>query len=628
LANIYDGAELRLTGDIAGDDVVTFGVDDGDTTTTAWSAGEGTLDLAVYESQTKAITTAKSVGVLMIEARTDETADTKAGAAITLASLDTQTSTVTETVVITGSNDLRITSWSADATASVLSASTMTGALTIGAVDKASTIESGSGNDSITSTAGVAFTVTTNDGNDTVSLTGNGTNTIGTGSGNDKVTAGTGNDTITLGTGVDTYTVTKGKDSVDLGSDTDADTITIGAGNADGTTHTTTLKNVTLGTDILVLTGKQAADIDVSDLSQTDSVYTLDTGTVVTLTGVTATDLSNTLRLGTSAANFVALDGGIIVAGSGADFITVAAGETTTVTLGGGADVFEVEASTGAKDSTVTDFVTGTDKIVLSGAATKDIDLGAAITPTKGEYDFGGNGEFVVTLTGHTETDVSSMFQLGDSKNAFTAVAAGKAVGGDYGDWISTDATTGGATVTGAGGADVYLLGGKGDTVAIASGDSTITAYDRIGDGTADTGSTKYTGTFTIASDVLDLDSTNLATVIGSTKVGAFTGITVVNGVITDWQGADLTLANLADALGFLAANIGSTDTVAFELVHDINGDGDGADANVGGVSTQDEYVSTFVFQSGAIDSVVELRGISGITALGTGAAANTIVLA
>jgi hypothetical protein len=371
-----------------------------------------------------------------------------------------------------------------------------------------------------------------------------------------------------------------------------------------------TISDFVLGTDKLLLTGVSTdTSIDLTAVTPTSGVYTIGTADwLVKLTGNTATDLSDSVQLGSSKYLFTAADDSTVVAGDLADAITAAAGSDTTLTLGGGADTVFKTAGTGI--TTVTDFVLGEDKIVLIGTSANAIDLATAATVTDGAYNVNTTSDqYQFTLTDMTTTDLASFVQLGDVNNAFVATLNAAFVGGDFADYISvtgSDTTTGATVVTGGLGADKVTFAGAGDkeTLTIAAGDSLTTAWDEL---------TGYESNTTAAlKDIINLPSTNIATVVTDTAVGSITGITVSGGVITAWAGLDDTSGTvdasmLTAAIAFLSANIGGTDTVAFGYTSDENGDGDTTDTG---------EKSTFIFQNGTTETLVELIGLTGITSL------------
>ena len=230
----------------------------------------------------------------------------------------------------------------------------------------------------------------------------------------------------------------------------------------------------------------------------------------------------------------------------------------------------------------------------------------------------GGAGNDVVIATAD---GVSITFNGGAGNDA--------AVGGNF-----SDVFEGGA------GADVYVmqktkaLDGKQDTVKIADGESTAAAWDKIygfdtatasasailteGDkaGSAGKDALALGYAYSAPAAVTDKDVTGkYGDVITKYSIDA-------NGIVTfkDANGAiTINEKTLQDALKLLAKELDgkmAKGTVAFG--YDQNNDGDADDAGID---------STFVFQDGIKDTVVELVGTTGVTALegGTGATANAI---
>jgi hypothetical protein len=134
------------------------------------------------------------------------------------------------------------------------------------------------------------------------------------------------------------------------------------------------------------------------------------------------------------------------------------------VTTGSGSDT--VIAAIG-NDITVTDFVMGTDTLVITGAATATVDL-TAVTPTAGAYALGADTH---TLTGNTITDVSGSVVLGTAAAAFTMFATGSATGGTGNDYI---AQTGGADTV------VFIDNGGVDTITAVTVGAGLLDFDSM----------------------------------------------------------------------------------------------------------------------------------------------------
>ncbi|OHE15986.1 MAG: hypothetical protein A2525_04465 [Sulfurimonas sp. RIFOXYD12_FULL_36_11] len=628
----------------------------------------GTLVMEIAKTQTVTTTTGAAVGTLLLSAGVDATA--AVGAQITVA--DLQLGSATNTAVLSGAENLVLTKLTMDnGTADVVTASSMTGNLTIaqtvGTGDQ--TIVLGQGNDSLGATSvGIALmTVYGGAGNDTIAIAASkldstvygdeGNDTITGGALGSKLYGGAGNDTInnklTYTSGATTVDGGAGDDIVNMLTAGGVNTVTLGDGAdqlrldanaAQAATHTVTVTDFLKGTDTLVLTGTADAGVNLTTITPAAGVYGFSGAAgdyVVTLTGNTATDMSDSVQLGvngseiaytgitiasTAAARntkaisnaFAALDGTTVVAGSKADTITVITDKKATITLGTGADKFIVVAGTGSNEtgtSTITDFNIAEDVIILAGTAGVAIDLTAV--QTAGSVNF-GTDVFKTLLTNVTATSAKAFVQLGTEDIVFTAKEGVATKGGDLADYvvIADDGTT---SFTGGKGADVVTItdatAGEIATINIAAGDSLTTAWDKV----------YGFSTVVTTGDKLNLDSQNIASVVGTTAVGSITGVTVANGVITAWAGIENTInaSTLSDAIAFLATNVGGTDTIAFHYAQDLNADGDVGDLN---------ETSTFVFQNGATDTLVELVGVTAAATAALGVSgtpvANTIELA
>jgi len=308
---------------------------------------------------------------------------------------------------------------------------------------------------------------------------------------------------------------------------------------------------------------------------------------------------------------------------------------TTTVALGGGVTDVQLHTNGGALATTNQMLAVGagsnlsvrwtgdtlqTNSAVLDGklaeidsnTTTANADL--SIYQTAGDYTFnGGVGNDVAMWSGSAAGD-SLTFNGGAGNDA--------AVGS-----IDNDIFNGGA------GADKYVMqdvtapDGMIDVISIADGASTASAWDVVvgfDDSLASALGTAA-GTSVAGGDVLDLSSTLISAAaanVNGTNAGAVQSHTIdANGLATfDTNDTNPFAAvvvgtgsgqiSLTDALSYLAANLnGTNETVAFQ--YDSNGDG--------ALTAAD---STFVFQDGAADTVVELVGLyNGVEALGTGTA-------
>lgn len=395
--------------------------------------------------------------------------------------------------------------------------------------------------------------------------------TITAGNGNNTLTGTAQSDTITTGSGWDTIAADRG-DNV----------ITAGAGN-DTVTGKDGNDTVDLGTGIDNYTDNFNTAIDGSLATTTVSI----SGGVSTI--IIDTDGSGTVTVGD--------DNQLLAVGSGSDLTVSWLGgalQAATAVLDGALASVDVMVSTSNSD------------LVIATAAGGDAFSGGA-----------GNDVYITERT----TGSFLTFTGGSGNDA--------AVGSD-----GTDLFTGGT------GADLYVmqnsttLDADVDVVTIADGDSTtsgwdiVSGFDATGAG-AVPAAAAVAGT-NVGADKLNLDSTTIAAIAGAGGVanGNIATYTVLaNGVVTFQDagavthqigaGNDYVAGNgatdfsLAEAMTFLSSNVAAGDTVLFNY-----------DANASNTLTAAD--STFVFQGGANDTVVELIGT--YTGLEAAAAAGGLV--
>lgn len=248
--------------------------------------------------------------------------------------------------------------------------------------------------------------------------------------------------------------------------------------------------------------------------------------------------------------------------------------DNLTFTGGLGADKVDLTGLTAAATGTTTmnlsiDTGVGADEVTITakGATHMTGTIANAETVTIAAGTGAALDMTGLTITGNTADDTN----ITGSSEVDTLVAA-----------------VGGGTITGGKEADNITLGAGVDTVNVATaGDSTTTNYDHI------------TGFATTATgDILQLGSTSIAT-------PAVTGWTVSNGVATIDSGT----ATLTEFISAFTTT--TTGVVAFEF-----------DNNT--------YVLNSDGTAGITDSdvLVELVGVTGVTAVSTTAATNTIHIA
>jgi len=365
---------------------------------------------------------------------------------------------------------------------------------------------------------------------------------------------------------------------------------TVALGNIGGTLAAGgTFKTVTVDAS------SNTKSVGIGTIIASDSVTVkfndnLDTSTVGAIAAKDVTiDASNALKAVTIGAT-----------AAGAADITVTDSLTYTAGLvgandatGAGAPV-DVAIDTAATDTTITlNGNIGDDQFKI---VTGDYGANAKITVT-GDLDIGTDSVEVDASAENTGTE-NLTIDLSGLKGSDTTTITGGA--GDDTIKAATTATT----ITGGAGADIITLGAGADTVVVSNGDAgtsgneTITSYD-----------TSATG------DTLDLDAaTAINTDVAAAPVDVNGGgvndynISITNGVITytALAGADFTVGSVADLITLAQSVMTADKTVAVEY----NG-------NTYVLADQDGSTTVNV------TDVIELIGVTGVTAMVTGAGNN-----
>lgn len=393
---------------------------------------------------------------------------------------------------------------------------------------------------------------------------------ITSGNGTSNITGSAQSDTITTGTGNDTIAGDRG-DNV----------ITAGAGN-----------DVVTAKD-----GNDTVDLGTGIDSYTDNLNTNINAILATNT-VSKQDGIASVQVDTDGAGGFEVD----------QMLAVGAGSTLTVSWTG---------ATMATGTAVLDGRLATVDSQVAGVVTGDANSNLEIMTAAADITVnGGAGNDVALVT--DQTTASLTFNGGAGNDG--------AVGG-----VDSDIFTGGAGADQIAVQNTQGVDGVVDTVVIADGDSTASAWDVIfgfeAAGAAGAANV-VAGSATAGDDVLDLDTVVIeaaAANVDGTDSGAVESHTVTgaNGLITfDTDDTNAFAAvvvgtgtgqiSLSDALGYLAANIDGGATVAFNYDSDGNGAVD----------------QTFVFQDGVNDTVVQLVGVfNGVEAV-TGGTAGVIEIA
>lgn len=350
--------------------------------------GTGT-DVITMSADGTSVSLANVSGVETITVTADSTSATNGVTLTTGAS--TVAATKSMTVDASALSTTAVLTFAGAATAGTLSVTGGAGNDVIASGDKAATIIGGAGNDQITAsdTASINDNISGGDGNDTITFNSG----AGTLDFNDTVDGGAGTDTLVVGTPV----------SGMLAKVTNVEVLQLGASGAFGSEAVgfNTFDLTTTGNQVLTLsagftgdtTVKMATTGAVDGVVNSANVALTMTGNGLAfhsavITGGTGTD---TIKLTADGGA-----GGITVAGTSIDAITVLANTTTASTDTG---TITLAATTIATGKTLTVDATA---LTDSGA---DLTITGANTTTTGKMSVtGGAGNDVVTGTGNADT--------------------------------------------------------------------------------------------------------------------------------------------------------------------------------------------------------------------------------
>jgi hypothetical protein len=291
--------------------------------------------------------------------------------------------------------------------------------------------------------------------------------------------------------------------------------------------------------------------------------------------------------------------------------LTLAGANAVSVTTGGS---FNAAFANGA---TITNAAAADAKAVSYSMGLSNVDTTIAITST-GLLNATNENLSVTTGSGADTVTITAAAMVGVASAASSTMAINTAAGNDtitftYSTLVA-DSIAGGVTIDAGTGKDtITKSAGTNDgtafgitTYTVQDGDSLAASFDTI------TGFDL--GTAAIFADSLNFDGTGVTgntagtngTDSGSLKSHAITsGIITFDDADTFATAVTINSANLADALAYVATNIGTaSDTVAFAYDSTNNGTADG----------------TFVFQQGTLDSVVHLTDVVGTSVSATNA--------
>ena len=394
----------------------------------------------------------------------------------------------------------------------------------------------------------------------------------------------TGTADLTIATGVlvagSSVTGTLNADTIAVSSTTGT-TYDAGAGDDDFTGSVADL--VATGTNDSSINGGAGTDT----LTLDDTTTTLTDNHFSNVTNLETLALSNTvgaLSVTTgSAFNTAFADGATITTGVLADQVisTINAGLSTvdmTITV----DATDQTGDTGGDDMTITTG-TGTDTITITGDATWVGAAGDAATIT---VDSGAGVDTISVTIGELLAQTTSQAMV-------------------------INAGTGADVITKVG------INGTGATAfasfVVDAGDSTTTAWDSItgfdlGDATDMADGIDFSGTAAIGTVAT---AVNFGTIMSSNTVA---GVATFDDIESYTTALVINSTNLADVVGYLAANTAGNDTVAFTYDSDASGTAD----------------ATMVYHNGTTDSLVMLASTTAVDALVTtaGTGANDLFIA
>jgi Ca2+-binding RTX toxin-like protein len=423
----------------------------------------------------------------------------------------------------------------------------------------------------------------------------------------------------------------------------------------------------------LDVTALTSADFDVTkDLTVTKLTTDADTAVTfsgagkatVTTVGVSDVDASAT----TSKFTYTGADALQSVTGSStAENVVTFKNVATNAAYVGGAGVDTVDASTLTTGTLTANTGAGNDVIIVKdittnagtltidgGAGTDTLKTGAAVDFTAAKLTL-TNIENLDITTGSEfagyQLNGSSFSVAGQATNSSFTVTADavkdkngtidlsgltlSTAEGSNIDAVTIDGTTGSETIIGTSTADTISGGTGADTLTGGAGADTF----KFGVDDSDADNIDVIKDFNVAAsgnDIID----NVSGVVG---VNVTTGVNV-NGAISGGTGSETVTATVSKGIISLSGvDAGEIDTLAEWI----------AVASTAGVivNADDDAVGTVAFQFGGntylvesndatsgattdgtadvqIDNVIELTGVTGITALDTAAAANTIVIA
>ena len=428
--------------------------------------------------------------------------------------------------------------------------------------------------------------------------------------GTTTLTGGTGSDTITITHGADTRTMTAlvtGFEKIAFATASVANTISL----------TTNDANVAAGVTFTVDASNRTAATTFVGTAEADGKFSIVGGSGADI--LTGGALADTITGG------VGVD--TITGGLGADVLTGGADSADVFVFAmptTGSSAYTSVQSNGSNTDSITDFVTGTDKIQIdlnyfqiASAVTVDATVQTARAGTSLIQDnlSGNRGQAVYDTVGsalYVNVNADNLLTTSDYKININPAATATATIADGDINFVITGGTGADTITAGGGADTIDGGAGADSITGGAGADSIiggAGADTLTGGTqadtfvfANTSTGTPTGTnfdtitdYVSGTDIISFGATNIvkfATAV--TAASGTAGVTVTTGV-TSFNAADNTLAlkvtAIASALGTAAAG----NALIFQ---------DGTDSYL--------YITDGTAGAGSTDVLVKLTGITG----------------
>lgn len=391
-----------------------------------------------------------------------------------------------------------------------------------------------------------------------------------------------------------------------------------------GQTNSTTI-DASAYTGNTTITSDAAASIELGSgtnkLTLGDFAYTIAGGTGADTVIATALDDDNLIVASGGGNDMLKIDGTAGTNGTATFTFNGGAGASDTLWLGNGIDT--------TTPNKVTLKLTDVEKIEVQNVTSGVIDDATAVTLNGSDLneqvltvftadDFDTNTTVNVTADA-TKTDLSGITLSKIDKfniNGAAAATAETIIGTKGNDTITGNATTAEAAdvITGGTGKDTFVFATLTSGTSAAGTESLVDMVKITDFKISEEDKLKLTST-TKAADVaasatLDISGATTETESGNLYGVIKDGIFTANGLSADTDNLD-TLAEWVDAAQVMMTTEANTaaDVLAFEF-------------------SGNTYVVTNEAVNDALDNVIELTGVTGVVALGTTAAANTIVLA